>query len=133
MPGEPHLPPELRAFLHSCIESIEQVEILMLLRGAQRPRTVREVSDALRLPSPNARRDLDILAARGLLQVLVGDELAYGYGPKSDDLGRYCDLLAEHYVTTRQAVFGYVATNSRLSMKRFADAFKLRDEEPRRE
>jgi hypothetical protein len=61
------LPTELRAFLHSCIESIPQVEILMMLRGSERARSAREVASALRVPSATARRDLDTLAARGLL------------------------------------------------------------------
>jgi Fe2+ or Zn2+ uptake regulation protein len=123
------LPTELRAFLHSCIESIAQVEILMLLRGSERSRSAREVASALRVPSATARRDLDTLSARGLLSVHVAEETGYRYHPKSEELARYCDLLAEHYVTSRQAVFGFVATESRLSIKRFADAFRLRDRE----
>lgn len=126
------LPVGLRAFLHSCIESIEQVEVLMLLRGSNRARSVRDVSTMLRVPTATARKDLDTLAARGLLEVRVGvdEETTYLYRPKSEDLGRHCDALAEYYVTSRQAVFGFVATTSRLSIKQFSDAFKLRDREP---
>ncbi|HWK10085.1 MAG TPA: hypothetical protein VNR64_08540 [Vicinamibacterales bacterium] len=123
------LPPELRAFLHSCIESIEQIEMLMLLRGSERPRTTADIGAALRLRPATARRDLETLAARGLLEVQVSGEISYRYRPKSDELARYSDMLAEYYVTARQAVFGFVATEARLSMKRFADAFKLRDPE----
>jgi hypothetical protein len=123
------LPREVRAFLHSCIESIEQLEILMLLRGSQEGRTAREVAAVLRVPTARARHDLEILTARGLLDVRVAEETSYRYGPKTSDLGRYCDLLAEYYVTARQTVFGFIASESRLSIKRFADAFKLRDPE----
>jgi len=123
-----NLPAELRAFLHSCIESIGQVELLMLLRGSQRMRTAREVASELNVTPATARRDLETLAARGLLEVRVGQETSYRYGPKSDDLSRYCDLLAQHYVTSRAAVLGFVATDSRLSIKRFSDAFKLRND-----
>ena len=123
------LPPELRAFIHSCIDSIVQVELLLLLRSAGGVRTVREAAARLGVPPAVARRDLDTLAARGLLEVRVGEETAYGYGPKSDDLRRYAELLAEHCGTSRQAVFGFIAAESRLSIKRFADAFKLRDPE----
>lgn len=123
------LPPELRAFIHSCIDSLEQVELLMLLRGSARVRTAREIASELHLPPPAARRQLEALAARGLLDVRVAEETGYRYGPKSDELARYCDLLAQHYITSRQAVLGFVATESRLSIKRFADAFKLRDPE----
>jgi predicted ArsR family transcriptional regulator len=68
------LPPALRAFLHSCIESVDQVETLMLLRGSDRFRTAREVADALGVSTPTTRRNLETLAARGLLEVSVGAE-----------------------------------------------------------
>jgi predicted ArsR family transcriptional regulator len=121
-----NLPPELRAFLHSCIESLGQVELLIMLRGSERVRTAREVASELRVSAAVARRDLETLAARGLLEVRVGEETSYRYRPKSEELARYCDLLAQHYITSRQAVFGFVATESRSAAKRFADAFKLR-------
>jgi DNA-binding IclR family transcriptional regulator len=131
MSDEPvsQLPAELRAFVHTCLESIEQVELLMLLRGSAQARTAREVAAALRLTPAIARRDLETLAARGLLEVRVGEETAYRYRPKLEELGRYCDLLAQHYVTSRQTLLGFVATESRRSLKRFADAFKLRKPE----
>ena len=125
----PELPPQLRAFLHSCIESIDQVELLMMLRGSDRFRTAREVATETGVSATTARHNLETLSARGLLEVRVGDETAYRYRPKSEELGRYCDLLAQHYITSRPAVLGFVAAERRLSIKRFADAFKLRDQE----
>jgi predicted ArsR family transcriptional regulator len=128
MPSESaaDLPAELRAFLHSCIESIDQVELLMVLRGSERVRTAREVGSEMGISIAAARRHLETLAARGLLEIRVGEETSYTYRPKSDDLARYCDMLAQHYITSRAAVLGFVATESRLSAKRFAEAFKLR-------
>lgn len=123
------LPPELRAFLHTCIESIGQVELLMMLRGSERFRTARDIATELNVPTAVARRDVETLAARGLLEVRVGEETAYRYRPNSDDLARYCDLLARCYITSRAAVLGFVATASRLSIKRFSDAFRWRDSE----
>ena len=76
------LPPELRAFLHSCIESIEQIELLMLMRGSEHFRTARDVANALREPIGTARGDLETLAARGLLDVFVGEETAYSTARK---------------------------------------------------
>lgn len=97
-----------------------------MLRGSDRMRTAREAAAELGVEVGRARRDLETLAARGLFEVRVGDELEYRYRPKSGELSRYCDLLAQHYVRSRRAVLGYVATDSHLSIKRFADAFKLR-------
>src|SRR5687768_3444614 len=95
------LPSELRAFLHSCMESIEQVELLVVMRGSDGWRSTREVSEALRVAPAVARRDLDTLVARGLLEVSVAGETKYRYRPKTDDLARFADLLAQHYVTSR--------------------------------
>jgi len=123
------LPPELRAFLNSCIESIDQAELLLILRGSDRRRSAREVSAEMNMPIARARQNLERLAARGLLDVDVGAETGYGYRPKSVELATYCDLLAQYYVTSRQAVLGFIAAESGLSVKRFADAFRLRDED----
>ena len=101
-PGE--LPSELRAFLHSCIESIDQVELLMMLRGSDRFRTAREVASEFRMSAQHARRDLETLSARGLLEVRVGEETSYRYRPKTEQLAQYGDLLAQHYIASRQAV-----------------------------
>ena len=129
MSPDQSLSPELRAFLHSCIESIDQVELVMMLRGSDRWRTAREVASEFRLSQSAARQSLETLTARGLLEVRVDEETSYRYRPKSEELGRYCDLLAQHYISSRAEVMGFVATNSRLSAKRFADAFRLRDTE----
>ena len=119
------LPAELRAFLHTCVDSITQVELLMMLRGSDRFRPARDVATDLGTAAAPTRRDLEILAARGLLEVHVGEETAYRYRPKSEDLARYGDLLAQHYITSRPAVLGFVATESRLAAKRFANAFRI--------
>ena len=127
--SQDQLPSELRAFLHSCIESIEQVELLMILRGSESLRTARQIGDDVRVPTAVTRRNLDTLAARGILEVSVETETYYRYRPKSAELARYCDLLAQHYVTSRHIILKLVSANSRLAVKHFADAFKLRNTE----
>ena len=128
-PEDPPLPGELRAFLFSCFDSIEQVELLMILRGSDRWRSTRDVSEELRVALPAARRALETLAARGLLEVTVAAETTYRYKPRSADLSRYADLLAQHYVSSRHTIYKLVTNNSRTGVKRFADAFKLREPE----
>ena len=126
---ETQLPAELRAFLYSCIESIDQVELLLMMRGSERMRTARDIATELRLPIAAARGHVETLTARGLLEARVGDETSYRYQPKSAELGRYCDLLAQYYITARQSVIAFVATESRRSIKRFSAAFRLRSPE----
>lgn len=126
---EATLPPELRAFLHSCIDSIQQIELLLLMRGSERMRTARDIAAELNIPVPAARHDVESLAVRGLLEVKVGEEIAYRYKPKTEDLAKYSDQLARYYITSRHAVLGFVAAESRRSIKRFSDAFRFGDRE----
>jgi hypothetical protein len=46
-PGVP--PSELRAFLHTCIDGIEHIDILLILRDSDRAWTTREVAAAIRV------------------------------------------------------------------------------------
>ena len=123
------LPTELRAFLYSCIDSLEQVELLVALARTDAARTTREIGAELGLAEASARRHLETLKARGLLAVKVGDEVTYRYEPKTPELARYTDQLLQHYETSRLDVLTYVSTSSRGTLKRFSDAFKLRDQE----
>jgi predicted ArsR family transcriptional regulator len=123
------LSPELRAFLFSCIDSLEQVELLVALARTEASRTTREIGAELGLSESSARVHLETLKARGLLAVKVADELAYRYQPKTTELARYTEQLLQHYDTSRLDVLTYVSTRSRTALKQFSDAFKLRDEE----
>ena len=99
------------------------------MRGSERMRTARDIAAELGIPVPAARHDVESLAARGLLEVKVGEEIAYRYKPKTEDLAKYSDQLARFYITSRHAVLGFIADGSRRSLKRFSDAFKLSDRE----
>lgn len=122
------LPPGLRAFIYSCIDGVEQVEILACLARSARPWTARAVAAELGLPDVSARHHLETLAARGLLQITVDEEVSYAYAPKTADLKGYADDLIVRYARSRSAVLRFMAANPR-RLKRFSDAFKLRDQE----
>jgi hypothetical protein len=130
VPGRDQLPAELRAFLYSCIDAVEQVEILMLLRGTSRAWTAREVTRELALVEPTGRVHLEVLTARGLLQATSAPdrEVAYRLAPRTVSLAGYVELLAECFAQSRSAIHRFVVTRCGRS-KSFADAFKLRDPE----
>lgn len=124
-PSAAELPSELRAFLYSCIDALDQVDLLMRLRQSGEPATVRQLAAAAGLPAIAVRAHLEALTARGLLQAEVGGEVRYRYAPDSDDLRRYGELLGEYYATRREAVHRAIAARA---ARTFADAFKLRKE-----
>jgi hypothetical protein len=124
----PELPADLRAFLYSCIDAVEQVDILVLLRNSGKPWTAAATAVQLGLSDTTARHHLETLSARGLLQIGVAADVSYAYAPKSAELRRYGDRLSELHATSRTAIMRFVAS-SPLRLKRFSDAFKLRDVE----
>ena len=122
------LPPGLRAFLYSCIDGVEQVEILSCLARSGRAWTAWAAAGELGLSDVSARHHLETLAARGLLTITVDAEVSYAYAPKTADLKGYADDLVARYGRSRTAVLRFIAANPR-RIKRFSDAFKLRDQE----
>jgi hypothetical protein len=120
------LPADLRAFLYSCIHTVDEIEVLLRLRATVQPTTVRELAADIRLAPFALRQVLETLTARGLLRADAGAEVRYRYSPDSPEFRRYADLLAEYYGSQRDLV---VRALSARAARTFADAFKLRDEE----
>jgi hypothetical protein len=122
------LPAELKAFLFSCVDSVEQLETLTLVGRSGEGWTAHAVGERLGLSDLAARHHLETLAARGLLQISVGEEVSYSYGPKTTELRRYADLLFARYAERRGDVLRFVAASPG-RLKQFSKAFKLRDPE----
>jgi DNA-binding transcriptional ArsR family regulator len=123
------LPTELRAFLYSCLDSWEQVELLVAILASGRVWTSRAVGAEFGLPEAAARHHLETLTARGLLTARAAREIEYRFEPRTPDLARYCELLKHHHETERTAVLNFMTTGLRRSARRFSDAFKLKDRE----
>jgi DNA-binding transcriptional ArsR family regulator len=121
----PDLPAKLRTFLYVCIDSVDQVDLLMRLRGLGKAVTVRELSSGSDVTSAAIRHHLDILTARGLLDARAGGEMTYRFAPSTIELRRYTELLAEYHGTQREAVIRFISSRA---ARTFADAFKLRKE-----
>lgn len=111
------VPPPLRAFLLEHIDSVAQLEALLLLRRAGKPLPAATVAAALYVPEPAAAAELATLQARGLVTVE-----ADGWRYLADPM---VDLLAETYARALIPVTNIVHGNP-LRLRRFADAFKFR-------
>lgn len=123
------LPAELRAFLYSCVDAIEQAEILIKLHGSEGAFTARTLGRELGIPDAAARHHLETLVARGLLQTAVGGEVFYRYSPRSADLQRFAEQLVEFWGHSRSSVLKFIATHPRGPLQSFSNAFRLRRED----
>jgi hypothetical protein len=111
------VPATLRAFLLEHIDSVAQLEALLLLRRAGKPLPTGAVAAALYVPEAAASAELATLQARGLIE--VGAE---GWRFLANPM---VDLLAETYAKALIPVTNIVHDNP-LRLRRFADAFKFR-------
>lgn len=117
---------DLKAFVFACVDSVEQMEILALLHSEPGTRSTHEVATRLGLTTSSARHHLETLTARGLLRIDVGSEARFSFAPRTERLRTYANQLVDAYDRSRIQVLRVIAQNATGSLKRFADAFKLR-------
>lgn len=114
--------PGLRAFLLERIDSVTQLEALLLLRREGRPRPTSAIARALYVPESVAQQELTALQQRELLAVDTG---IWRYAPADPALEAMVEELAQTYSRALIPVTNIVHGNP-LRLRRFADAFKFR-------
>ena len=119
----------VRRFLARYIDSVELLEVLLLARAAPDKRwSTSEVARALTLTLESANLRLRQLAGRGLLRADL-EAKTFVYSPESDELDTTIDAVAEAYAVRRTSVIGLIFQGPSDSVRGFADAFRLREEE----
>ncbi|HEY9180130.1 MAG TPA: hypothetical protein VIO32_05385 [Candidatus Baltobacteraceae bacterium] len=117
---------EFRTFINKNINSIEQIEVLLILRAnPERVWTVDEISAIMRSSSNSIRSRLQGLAAKKLSAAISDKEYRYAASGRLDAM---VELLAEEYGRRRFSVIELVFSRPDAA-RQFADAFRLRDEE----
>ncbi|HVR71649.1 MAG TPA: hypothetical protein VMT87_12480 [Vicinamibacteria bacterium] len=117
----------VREFVMRHIDSLEQLEVLLLLRTRpERTWTPKEVSAELRTTERSSGTRLAALAAGGLLREDPAG--AYRYAPRAPELDAAAGDLAEAYAVRRIAVTNLIFARPLSQVRTFADAFKLRED-----
>ena len=123
MPESHDFSDEVTAFLTSCIDSVEQVEILLLLRAtSERSWTIDELSQHFRSSPYSIKLRLASLEANHLVS---SDHVRVRYSaqPKDDVL---VQRLANLYGERRPAVIERIFGRRSDPIQSFANAFRLR-------
>lgn len=120
------IPGEVRGFILENIDSIAQLEGLLLLRA--NPKTgydSKTIANRLYITESESNILLAQLIERGLL---VKDEQSqnYLYQPKSDELRAMIEKLSDVYSHYLLAVTHLVHSKSKTRVQEFADAFRIR-------
>lgn len=119
------LPDDVEALITACIESVEQIEILLLLRGGpHRPWSVDELSRQLRSSPHSVSLRVRPLVEHGLA-TMTGKLVRYAASPRDDGA---VAALAGIYRLRRTAIIDRIFADRPDPMQSFADAFCWLDE-----
>ena len=121
------LPPRVQRLIAAHIDSIEKLEVLLLLRArAEQPWTAEAVSRELRISEGSATRRLADLAERGLLVLEGSSTPSYRYGPSRGEDDVAVAELARSYAERRVSVISYIFSRPLETVRGFADAFRFK-------
>ena len=121
------LPPPVKQLLAQHIQSVEQLEVLLLLRSQpQRAWVAAEVYDVIRSSQSSIAARLKDFTAAGFLLEENGNGPTYRYAPKDENLRSALDQTAAAYQTWRIRVIEAIFAPEIDPVQSFADAFKLR-------
>jgi hypothetical protein len=122
-------PLELKQFIAQHVESLAQLEALLILRqNAQKPWKSAELCQRLYISPDMCEGILVDLIRRGFAERTA--EGGVQYRPPSDDADRLLNDLAAIYQERRVAVITEIYSKPVNKVQTFADAFRLRKEEP---
>jgi len=121
------IPPDVRQFIADHIDSVLQLEILLLLLNhPQQEFSVEDIVTELRVDVGFVREQLDNLCARGMLTCTNDPRKMYRYGPRSPETNRAIEGLRTAYADRRVSVISLIFAKPVDKLRSFADAFKLR-------
>jgi hypothetical protein len=125
MPGE--FPADIEQFLQQHIESLAQLEALLMLRKEPaRFWYAEEVAKALYTSVDVCAAILADLQRRGLLRSESEPKLRYQYHPADEKLDQTVARLSAIYQERRVAVITQIYSKPVSNVQTFADAFRLR-------
>lgn len=121
---------EIAQFIHERINSVEQLEVLLFLRGKpEKGWSAAEVSQELYIQPESAANRLADLHAGGLLEVDPTTNHLYRYKPVTATLDNVVGGLADAYRVRRVSVINLIFSKPLDHIRVFSDAFRIRNED----
>lgn len=123
------IPLHVERFIADHIDSVELIEVLLLLkRMPGHEWSAEEVSQRLYTSPASAANRLQALRSSRLASATDGPQrTTYRYQPADGELARAADDLEKVYGTRRTTVINLVFSKPSEKLRTFADAFRLRE------
>ena len=131
MANDDEIPQEVRAFIAEHINSVVEVEMLLLLQvDPSRQWAAEEISQKLRIDARWVQSQLNSLCTRQVLICTEQPDPTYRYAPRNPALERAIAGLMDAYANYRVTVISLIFSKPIEKIRSFADAFVLRKEKP---
>ena len=126
------LPSEVVEFVNETVDSIEQLELLlMLIESSDRWWDAVTAASELGVEPARAQRALEHFATRNLLAVNLANAVSYRFDPGSPSLAARAAAFAAAYRSNARALFRLVSGRPKRAVRDFADAFRIRRHDDR--
>lgn len=121
------LPQDIRQFLDACIDSIEQLQVLLLLNSnPDRSWSTTEIATELRSVDTAIEKRMADLYQRNILERKVELHDRHQFTPSSDRMRELVQGLAHQNQVRPYQVIDAIYSGPSKSIRDFADAFKVR-------
>jgi hypothetical protein len=126
--SEAEIDAHVRSFVHDQIESVVQVEVLLLLHAEPgRAFAGADVVEALRVEPAWAEAQLSHLCGRGILA--EAGPGSFRFAPRTAEVAGAVAGLARAYADRRVTVIGLIYAKPSEPLRSFADAFRIRKDQ----
>jgi hypothetical protein len=121
------IPADVEQFVARHVHSVEQLEILLLLRATRsRAWTAAQLVRELRIDLGSAQSRLKDLHTRGLVEPTAPESEAFSFAPASPAIDAAVAALARTYIERRVTLINLIFSKPVQQIQSFADAFRLR-------
>lgn len=128
--GYEFIPDEVREFVLSKIDSVAQLEALLLMRRESGVTwTPLALAQRLYVNEKQTADLLNQLCSDGFIVVKSARPVSYQYQPHNEELEKICDKLDDAYSRYLVPVTNLIHGKSRFRVQEFADAFKFRKDD----
>ena len=122
------IPENIRQFVHSSIDSVEQLEVLALLHdNPDKEWSIQSLSQELRSTESSVDKRLRDLVDRRVLEPI--EESPFRYRPRSPALDEMVSELVRFYRLFPFRIMDMIFSRPVNTMQSFADAFRFKKEE----
>lgn len=126
----PFIPDNVAQFIVEKIDSVAQLEALLLLRhNPEEQWCVRVLARRLYIDEKQTAELLNDVCAKGLAIAIADEPPRYQYKPSSLELQQTIDRVAEIYSKHLVPVTNLIHSKPKSRVQEFADAFKFRKDE----